>query len=192
MKREREVLEKQRGKASKGKLTPRKSRTAQKAISEPETSSPPILSAPSDPMLSTDPELWYPKFRRTLTEQKQPPRPGMMALTLVPRADPQIMPEDKDVWDYVLRRMFVSPGSPLEVAIKYVARRVIPASSPLTPHSPQQPWHGSDQSRAKADRSLAATEQANRAHKVDPRVYRAGLVLDRRGVQGMAVRTRCE
>ena len=60
----------------------------------------------------------------------------MMALTLVPRPDPQILPEDKDVWDYVLRRMFVSPGSPLEVAIKYVARRVIPASSLLTLPSP--------------------------------------------------------
>lgn len=136
MKREKEALAKQHGKASKGKLTPRKPKTTQKAISESESSSPPTPPVPSDPMLSPDPELWYPKFRRTLTEQKQPPRPGMMALTLVPRPDPQILPEDKDVWDYVLRRMFVSPGSPLEVAIKYVARRVIPASSLLTLPSP--------------------------------------------------------
>ncbi|KAJ9101487.1 hypothetical protein QFC19_005138 [Naganishia cerealis] len=72
---------------------------------------------PSDPLLSTDQDLYYPKPRRTTTEQKQPPRPGMMALTLTPRPDPQIEVEDKDVWDYVLRRMFVMAGSPLSVAI---------------------------------------------------------------------------
>lgn len=42
----------------------------------------------------------------------------MMLITLTPRKDPQISPDDKDIWDYVLRRMFVNPGSPLEVAIK--------------------------------------------------------------------------
>jgi hypothetical protein len=76
------------------------------------------LTALNDPLLSTDPELYHPKPRRTATEQKQPPRPGMMVLTLIPRVHPQILPEDKDVWDYVLRRMFVNPGSPLELAIK--------------------------------------------------------------------------
>ncbi|KAJ9103271.1 hypothetical protein QFC21_002694 [Naganishia friedmannii] len=72
---------------------------------------------PDDLLLSTDINLYYPKPRRTSTEQKQPPRPGMMALTLTPRTDPQIDLDDKDVWDYVLRRMFVMSGSPLSVAI---------------------------------------------------------------------------
>jgi hypothetical protein len=73
---------------------------------------------PDDLLLSSDIGLYFPKPRRTTTEQKQPPRPGMMALTLTPRKDPQIEPDDKDVWDYVLRRMFVMAGSTLSVAIK--------------------------------------------------------------------------
>ncbi|GHJ88938.1 hypothetical protein NliqN6_5340 [Naganishia liquefaciens] len=119
LKREKEALEKQGAKSGMSVLAPRKPKKTKKAMTEPEPEIASIASSPSfsDPILSADPDLWYPKFRRTLTEQKQPPRPGMMALTLVPRKEPQILPDDKDVWDYILRRMFVNPGSPLEVAI---------------------------------------------------------------------------
>lgn len=72
----------------------------------------------TDPILSTEPDLWYPKPRRNASELRAPARPGMMLLTLTPRPDPQITPEDKDVWDYVLRRMFVNPGSALAYSIK--------------------------------------------------------------------------
>jgi hypothetical protein len=42
----------------------------------------------------------------------------MMALTLQPKKTPWIDKYSKDVWDYVLRRMFVMQGSVLEMAIK--------------------------------------------------------------------------
>ncbi|KAJ9119071.1 hypothetical protein QFC22_003562 [Naganishia vaughanmartiniae] len=102
-------------------LQPKKAKVVK--IESPETkpyAGNPASKEPYDPddlLLSTDINLYYPKPRRTPTEQKQPPRPGLMALTLTPRKDPKIELDDKDVWDYVLRRMFVMSGSPLSVAI---------------------------------------------------------------------------
>lgn len=118
-KREKEEQEKNPQKAKA--LVPRKRKTKAQAASKLQQIDVAPVSepdVPTDPLLSTNPELWHPKPRRTQTETKQPPRPGMMALTIKPRADPQIAAEDKDVWDYVLRRMFVNPGSPLASAIK--------------------------------------------------------------------------
>jgi hypothetical protein len=100
-------------------LKPRRTRRKAKAAEEPKAEPAPAeTSEIVEPILSTDPELWYPKPRRNTFEQRAPPRPGMMVITLIPRKDPQIMPEDKDVWDYVLRRMFVNQGSSLATSIK--------------------------------------------------------------------------
>jgi hypothetical protein len=60
-------------------------------------------------------QYYYPKMQRVKREED---RPGMMALTLEPKMDPWINSSSKDVWDYVLRRMFVMQGSTIEVAIK--------------------------------------------------------------------------
>lgn len=114
--------EKEREPVTKKLLQPKKPRAVKTEAPAPEryAGNPDSKEAydPDDLLLSTDINLYYPKPRRTSTEQKQPPRPGMMALTLTPRTDPQIDLDDKDVWDYVLRRMFVMSGSPLSVAVK--------------------------------------------------------------------------
>lgn len=60
-------------------------------------------------------DCYYPKVKRTKREEG---RPGMMVLTLHPKKEPLIDKHLKDVWDYVLRRMFVMQGSTIEVAIK--------------------------------------------------------------------------
>lgn len=60
-------------------------------------------------------DCYYPKLKRNKREGS---RPGMMALTLQPKKTPWIDKYSKDVWDYVLRRMFVMQGSVLEMAIK--------------------------------------------------------------------------
>lgn len=101
-------------------LKPRRAKRKPKVQEEPKEEPVPANTPPKivDPILLTDPDLWYPKPRRNTYEQKAPPRPGMMVISLIPRRDPQIHPEDKDVWDYVLRRMFVNPGSALAHSIK--------------------------------------------------------------------------
>jgi hypothetical protein len=60
---------------------------------------------------------YYPKVKRS---KREAGRPGMLSLTLEPRKRGLIGRNNKDVWDYVLRRMFVMQGSPLEMAVKYV------------------------------------------------------------------------
>jgi hypothetical protein len=60
-------------------------------------------------------KYYYPKLTRVKREED---RPGMMALTLEPKTVAWVDKYNKDVWDYVLRRMFVMQGSTLEVAIK--------------------------------------------------------------------------
>jgi hypothetical protein len=60
-------------------------------------------------------EYYYPKLQRV---KREGDRPGMMALTLEPKVHPWIDRNSKDVWDYVLRRMFVMQGSTIEVAVK--------------------------------------------------------------------------
>ena len=62
-------------------------------------------------------QYYYPKLTRVKREDD---RPGMMALTLEPKTAAWVDKHNKDVWDYVLRRMFVMQGSTLEVAIKWV------------------------------------------------------------------------
>jgi len=73
-------------------------------------------------------QYYYPKLTRVKREED---RPGMMALTLEPKTAAWVDKHNKDVWDYVLRRMFVMQGSTLEVAIKWV----IICSSGSHPHS---------------------------------------------------------
>lgn len=45
-------------------------------------------------------------------------RPAMMGLTLTPKRDSVLTAENKDHWDYVLRRMFIQSGSPVKHSIK--------------------------------------------------------------------------
>lgn len=120
-KHEKEQREKEQREPSPSSvgLKPRRAKNKPKVQEEPKAEPVPANTPQIvDPMLSTDPDLWYPKPRRNLSEQKAPPRPGMMVISLIPRRDLQIRAEDKDVWDYVLRRMFVNQGSPLAHSIK--------------------------------------------------------------------------
>ena len=95
-------------------------------------------------------DSYYPKLKRTKREEG---RPGMMALTLQPKKQPWIDKHSKDVWDYVLRRMFVMQGSTLEVAIKSAPLRTfLSRHTNLTSHrTAQEPWSGSCQFAATPD-----------------------------------------
>lgn len=48
-------------------------------------------------------------------------RPLLLGLELLPRTDPLVLPETRDSWEYVLRKLFVRESQPLSVVLPSLA-----------------------------------------------------------------------
>ncbi len=92
------------------------------AASEPAFPSVPLraASAPADILLSPDPELYYPAYKARAAAHGAE-RPGMMGITLVPKKESLVHTDNKDAWEYVMRKLFVMQNQAIGMSIKWVA-----------------------------------------------------------------------
>ena len=92
-----------------------KSKSKPKAASSSEPAVTTIKPCPWEDELirSCDTEMYYPIKGKLLEEA-----PPLMAMTLEPKKVSPMNADNKDVWDYVMRRMFVTKAGTLQTAIK--------------------------------------------------------------------------
>ncbi|TXT04881.1 hypothetical protein VHUM_03964 [Vanrija humicola] len=82
---------------------------------------------PTSEVTLTRREDWFPPAGHAVDRTKKPgkdeftDRPLLLGLELIPRTDPLVLPETRDSWEYVLRKLFVRESQPLSVVLPSLA-----------------------------------------------------------------------
>ncbi|KAK4688646.1 hypothetical protein P7C73_g1459, partial [Tremellales sp. Uapishka_1] len=164
-----------------GKRAEKPRKTKSKASPQPQSEPAPTPdpSSPEVQVTPTYPTDFYPIHNSSSIDlSAHLPRPVLLGVKLVPRVDSIVDPEQKDSWDFVLRKCFVKDKQPLRDALKNLS---IGAENLVAKIEDRETtvWKGVAVDTAKSPRDLTYTEWLRVVDVFDRWAFRPpNLILD--------------